>query len=183
MPLPWHQRSGMNHMAKAHHDDNPPRTNQSDADASMEQIREILFGGRVREIELRFAELEARIEQQYAALGQAFEQGLAHSERELRQSIDGLSAVLGEARSQDRGEVEQRLAQLDADLNDGHAVLRRDLEERAMALQEHFSAEQAELRQMLEAQIKRLGGEKLDGAVLADMLQNVAARLRQSTSD
>lgn len=170
-------------MAKAHHDDNPPRTGQSDADASMEQIREILFGGRVREIELRFAELEARIERQYAALGQASEQGLANSERELRQSIDGLSAVLGETRSRDRGEFEQRLAQLDADLNDGQAALRRDLEERAMALQEHFTAGQAELRQLLESQIERLRDDKLAATALADMLQDVAARLRQSTSD
>jgi hypothetical protein len=173
-------------MAKAHFDGEELTSETRTTDDSMEQIREILFGGRVREIEQRFARIEERLERQYADLSQDLSRRLADLEQGLKHSIDGLSAVLQEERGQrehEQVELGKRLSQLDADTSDEQAGLKRDLEQQLAAVQDRFDTEQGELRQSIESQLQALRGDKLARAALADMMQELAARLREPNAD
>ena len=173
-------------MAKAHFDNEEQTRSGGSADDSMEQIREILFGGQVREIERHFTQIEERLERQYAVLGQDLDRRLAALEGGLQQSINGLSAVLQEERAQrghDHSELDKRLTQLDADTSDEQAVLKRDIEQRLIAVQERFDNRQTELRQLLESQLRELRGDKLARAALADLMAELAGRLREPTPE
>lgn len=173
-------------MAKAHFENDKLMTAGGDTDSSMEQIRELLFGNQVRDIERRFAQIEERLERQYASLSQDLDQRLAGRERGLQQSIDGLGAVLQEERAQrahDSAHLGQRLAQLDADIRDEQADIKREFEQKSIALQDRFDSEQTQLRQLLEQQISELRGDKIARGALADMMQELAARLREPSSE
>jgi hypothetical protein len=173
-------------MAKAHFDSEELTSGTGAAEDSMEQIREILFGGRVREIEQRFAQIEERLERQYADLSRELDRRLTELERGLQQSIDSLSAVLQEERGQrehEQVELGKRLAQLDTDTSDEQASLKRDLEQQLMVAQDRFDTQQAELRQSIESQVRALRGDKLARAALADMMQELAGRLRESSAE
>lgn len=173
-------------MAKAHFDSEHLTSGTGAADDSMEQIREILFGAQVRQIEQRFARMEERLERQYADLTQELDRRLSALERGLQQSIDSLSAVLQEERGQrehEQGELGKRLAQLDADTSDAQAGLKRDLDQQLVSVQDRFDGQQAELRRSIESQVQALRGDKLARAALADMMQELAARLREPSSE
>jgi DNA repair exonuclease SbcCD ATPase subunit len=173
-------------MAKAHFENDGSASSAGAVDDSMEQIREILFGGQVREIERHFARIEERLEHQYAALSQDLDQRLSALDGGLRRSVDALGAVLQEERAQrehEQADLGKRLAQLDADTSDGQAGLKRDLEQQLIAVQDRLETRQAELRQLLESRIEALQGDKLARDALADLLQELAGRLREPVRD
>lgn len=173
-------------MAKADFDDEELPHSVVTADDSMEQIREILFGGQVREIEKHFAQTEERHERQYAGRSQELYRRLSALQHGLQQSIDGLSAVLQEERGQreqEQVDLGKRLAQLDADTSDEQAALKRDFEQQLIAAQDRVDTRQAELRQLLESQVQALRGDRLARVALADMMQELAGRLREPSPE
>lgn len=175
-------------MAKTQFDNHPATGSATgdDADPRLEQIREILFGDQTREVEQRFARIEELLERQHAALSQALDRRLATLEQDLRRSLDDLSAALQDERVQrarDQGVLGSRVAQLDADSDDRQSSLRREVEQSLVAIEERLGAGQVELRQALETQLQQVRGDTLARAALADLMQELAARLRQSPGE
>ena len=161
-------------------------------DRNVDQIRDILFGGQMRDYERRFGELNARLEAELARLREAQDKRLAHIDKRiddqlekigklLRQeiqdrnrSIDDLESRLQQAARTARGEVATSL--------DAHAHELAATDERLRSVV--ADVQKATLARAGEAEsaMARLGTELRDEKVgredLAALLAELALRLK-----
>ena len=161
------------------------------ADRNVDQIRDILFGGQMRDYERRFQELNQRLEAELARLRDAQDKRLAQIDRRvddqlekigklLRQeiqdrnrSVDDLESRLQQAARSARGEVATSL--------DAHAQELAATDERLRgALADLAKAAHARAGET-DAAISRLGaelrGEKVGREDLSALLTELALRL------
>lgn len=129
-------------------------------DASIEQVRELLFGEQARRLDQRFAQLEQRLDDAFAKL----EERLQSSDRE--HSADS-SKLRGELRSF-RQDSENRLAAAE----DEWQGQLRDADQR-------LRGELKQLQNKLHSTAAQLGDDKAGRAQLAELLNNLAAQLVQ----
>ena len=144
---------------------------ESTGQQSMAQIREILFGEQVRHTEQQFARLDARLEEQHNVLRAMLDEQIGRLGNELAQLRDGLDA-------QDRRQ-DLALQELNGSLSD---LLRR-LDERLTLLDsDHQDTVQRQQRAEAEqaAELQRVAQQSAERAQLAELLEQMAARLRQS---
>lgn len=164
---------------------------ETSADRNVEQIRDILFGGQMRDYERRFQEMSQRLEAESQRLHDDLDQRLGQLERrvddhfdklgkQLRQEIADRSAGLDEleTRMQQgqrtlRGELQGGLQALEGDLaakderqREGLAELRASLQARVAELMQTLSRSEGELR-----------ADKVGRNDLAGMLTELALRL------
>ena len=161
-------------------------------DRNVDQIRDILFGGQMRDYERRFQEFNQRLEAELVRMRDAQEKRLAQIDKRvddqlekigklLRQeiqdrnhSIDDLESRLQQASRTARGEV---AASLDAH---AHELAATDERLRGVVADMHKAA-QARAGEV-EAAMARLGGELRDEKVgredLAELLAELALRLK-----
>lgn len=160
-----------------------------DPAANVGKIRDILFGGQMREYEGRFAKIEQRLFDELSQLREELTGRVSHIEHDLRQE----SRKLGEANLRERSE---RLEALHAqDL--GMARLGEDLLSRVSALDRLTTQSLDNLRQQIEDTLtqrfvemadqmqsieQRVDGAKTGRQELAGMLADIAARLNASAS-
>ena len=125
------------------------------ADRNVEQIRDILFGGQMRDYERRFQELHQRLEAELARMRDAHEKRLAQIDKRVDDQLDKLGKLL-------RQEVQDRNRSVD------------DLESR---IQQAARTARGELAASLEAHEKELAAtdERLRAAV-ADVSKATQAR-------
>lgn len=118
------------------------------AERNVDQIRDILFGGQMRDYERRFEEFNARLETELARLRDAQEKRLAQIDRRIDESLDKLGNLL-------RQEIQDRNRSLD------------DLESR---IQQAARTSRGEVSASLDAHAAELAAidERLRGA-LADV--------------
>jgi hypothetical protein len=159
--------------------------------ASLDKVRDILFGNQMREVERRFARLEERLIKETTTL-----------KDDMRKRLDALEAYI-------RSEAESLESQIKTERNDrsdAHGSLSielkeaaRTLERKATAIDEQHSKGQRELRQQMLDQHQRLTDDlaqkveeilgtlsrtaqelrtdKADRATIASLLTEVAMRL------
>ncbi|MGE3958940.1 MAG: hypothetical protein AB7H96_19665 [Vicinamibacterales bacterium] len=159
--------------------------------ASLDKVRDILFGNQMRDVERRFARLEERLIKETASL-----------KDDMRKRLDALEAYV-------RAEAESLEGQIKAERNDrtdAHGSLSielketaRTLERKTTAIDEQHSRGQRELRQQMLEQHQRLSDDlqqkveeilatlsrtaqelrtdKADRATIAALLTEVAMRL------
>jgi hypothetical protein len=159
--------------------------------ASIDKVRDLLFGGQLRELDRRFARLEERLVKETNQLRQDMQTRLDALEAYARRESDSLS-------DQIRAEHQDRV--------DAHDNLARELKEtaksqerRSSTLDEQTSKAQRELRQQMLEQHQRLSDEirrrtddllatltresqalrtdKTDRSTLAALLNEMAMRL------
>ena len=125
------------------------------AERNVDQIRDILFGGQMRDYERRFVEFDARLESELARLRDAQEKRLAQIDKRIDESLDKLGKLL-------RQEIQDRNRSLD------------DLESR---IQQAARTSRSEVATSLEAHAAELAAtdERLRGA-LADLAKAAHAR-------
>ncbi|HEV7490558.1 MAG TPA: hypothetical protein VGO25_07105 [Rhodanobacteraceae bacterium] len=177
--------------SKAMADSKKPATDGA-ADRNVDQIRDILFGGQMRDYERRFQELNQRLEAELARMREAQDKRLAHIDKRvddqlekigklLRQeiqdrnrSIDDLESRLQQASRTSRGEVAasldanaQELAATDERLRGVLADLQKAAHSRAGETEAAMGRLGAELR-----------GEKVGREDLAALLTEFALRLK-----
>jgi exonuclease VII large subunit len=132
------------------------------ADRNVDQIRDILFGGQMRDYERRFVELNQRIEADFDALRQDQERRFGNLEKRLDEQFEKLSKAL-------RQEVNDRTAAVD------------DLETR---LVQGARTQRSELTGAIEAlEQSQASAEERLRAALADLdaaLKDQSGRLNQS---
>jgi uncharacterized phage infection (PIP) family protein YhgE len=132
------------------HKDEQDQTGMSaeNADGNVEQIREILFGGQMRDYERRFAALEERLTRNVEQISQNFENRLEQLDAFAKQELEKFSELL----QQERAVREQG--------NEQGAKELRDMSQRAESqyaeLQERLGGEANELRQRLQDNIEEL---------------------------
>jgi hypothetical protein len=161
-------------------------------DRNVDQIRDILFGGQMRDYERRFGELNARLEAELARMREAQDKRLAHIDKRiddqlekigklLRQeiqdrnrSIDDLESRLQQAARTTRGEVAASL--------DAHAHELAATDERLRSVVADVQKATLARAGDADAAMARLGTELRDEKVgredLAALLAEFALRLK-----
>jgi hypothetical protein len=173
-----------------------PGPSSADTPGNIDKVREILFGGQMREYERRFARLEERLLQETAGLRDEVRRRLTAVE----QFATGEAASLAERLAGERDEradadrdlahemreaakaVERKSGQLDDRLGRIHSELRQQM----LELQQRMTDE---MRDRINEVLARLGQEatglradKADRATLAALLTEMAMRLTNDLS-
>lgn len=161
-------------------------------DRKMDQVREILFGGLMREYGRRFQELEERLRGEVQRLDGEFGRRMAALESRLEAHAEKLTAQLhqeGAARAAaiedldnrcsqalrtHRGELVAAIERVEAELG------RSDAQGREALAQSQADVEAAlhTLREALAAEREQLIGDKVGREDLADLMAELSMRLR-----
>ena len=114
------------------HKDEQDQTDMSaeNADGNVEQIREILFGGQMRDYERRFADLEERLTRNVEQISQRFENRLEQLDAFAKRELEKFSELMQQERSTREEGREQGVKEL-------HDVSQRA--ESQYALKKYFS--------------------------------------------
>ena len=175
---------------------NGPATDEPSPE-SLDQVRDILFGGQMRMVDSRLQGLEARLQQEQASLRAEFSRGIAEVDGMMKKGI----AQLNEGLAAERDKRAEDLKALAIDFRE----LMKSLERRHQSLEEAASLADAELRdhmykqsasqaaelaktadrlsQQLERVFTKLTLEKLDTAALASGLSDLVGRLTSNSMD
>jgi len=163
---------------------NPPAA-EKDTSSNVEQIRDIIFGGQMREYEKRFAEIEERLFRESAAMREELSERLTRLEAAIYQELK----KLGESGLRERSErlqttqsLENNVASLGENLNAQLKSLdqrsSQNLGEARQQLQDKLSAAIAKATQQLQDLDQRLGHDKAGRVELATLLTDLAQRLK-----
>ena len=163
----------------------------ADSPESLEQVRDILFGGQMKMVDARLHALETRLQQEHAAMRAEFAREVADLDGSLKHGI----AQINDRLAEERAKRVDGLKSLSTDMKE----LVRNLEQRHQSLEDAASQADAELRDQLlrqsasqAAELSRtaerltrqledaasaLGAEKLDTSRLASGLTELVNRL------
>lgn len=158
---------------------------------SLDQVRDILFGGQMRMVDARLQGLESRMQQEQASMRAEFSRELAGLDASLNRGI----AQLNEQLTAERAKRADDLKALSSDMKE----LVKSLERRHQALEEAASQADADLRDhlvrqsaqqtadltrtaerlsnQLDAVSTKLTTDKLDTSALATGLTDLVSRL------
>ena len=170
----------------------PKKPADAGAERNVDQIRDILFGGQMRDYERRFEEFGQRLEAEMARLREAQDKRIAQVERRLDEqfeklgkqvrqeigdrtkAVDDLESRVQQSARTARGEIngaldafERELAATDERLRDAIAELGSTLQARASEANAAVARSSAELR-----------SEKLGREDMSALLTELALRLK-----
>jgi hypothetical protein len=163
----------------------------ADSPESLDQVRDILFGGQMKMVDARLHALETRLQQEHVAMRGEFTREVSDLDGSLKHGI----AQINERLSEERARRVEGLKALSADMRE----LLKNLEQRHQALEDAASQADADLRDQLlrqaaaqSADLTRtaerltrqiddvagaLGAGKLDTSRLAAVLTELVNRL------
>ena len=164
----------------------------ADADRNVDQIRDILFGGQMRDYERRFQEMGQRLEAEMARLSDSQDKRLAQIDKRLDEQFDKLSRLLRQEvsdRNQAVDDLESRVQQAArtarTEINnalDGVGTELNSVDERLReALAELSSALNERAREAANSVAKAstdLRAEKVGREDLSALLTELALRLK-----
>lgn len=141
-------------------------------DGNVDKIREILFGGQMRDYEQRFADLETRVTKNIELISNNFEKRMDRLDTFSKRELDKLSQQVKDERKARREEGKQGSKEL--------KDLAQQLESWCAELEEQIGSETHELRGLLQEQ-----GEELSGMVhdTHDQLSKSMAEETRSLAD
>jgi hypothetical protein len=158
---------------------------------SLDQVRDILFGGQMRMVEGRLRGLEERLLQEQAALRTEVGRTLGELDAGMRKELNALAEKLSAERARRVEELkalgadlkealkglEKRHGQLEEAAHLADAELRDQVLRQSAALSAEISRVAQQLSGALDRSVAELGTRKLDVAALAAVLGDAAARL------
>jgi DNA anti-recombination protein RmuC len=159
--------------------------------ASIDKVRDILFGVQMRDYDKRFARLEERLLKETADLKDDVKKRLASLEQYVKQELEALgerlSAEHGERvdEAKDLGQqlretskaFEKKTASMDDQSAKAQRELRQQLLETQQRLTEEIQQRHHELLEALSRDAGELRDEKADRAALASLFTEMAMRL------
>jgi uncharacterized protein YukE len=170
----------------------PKKPADAGADRNVDQIRDILFGGQMRDYERRFEDLGERLEAEMGRLREAQEKRIAQIDRRLdeqfeklgkqlrqeiadrTQAVDDLESRVQQAARTARGEVSNAMSALEHELAATDERLRDAIAELASALDVRASeAGAAVARSSAELRAEKVGREDLSA-----LMTELALRLK-----
>ena len=140
---------------------NGPAPSSSQSPESLDQVRDILFGGQMRMVDARLQGLEARFHQEQASMRAEFTRELANLDESLKRGV----AQLNDQIAGERSKRADDLKALASDMRE----LGKNLERRHQALEEAASQADAELRDHL---VRQSAQQSADLARTAERLSN-----------
>jgi hypothetical protein len=162
------------------------------ADRNVDQIRDILFGGQMRDYERRFQELHQRLEAELSRMREAHEKRLAQIDKRVDDQLDKLGKLLRQEvqdRNRSVDDLESRLQQA-ARTARGEVAASLDAHEKELAaaderlraaiadVQKATHARAGEAESALVRLASELREEKVGREDLAALLAELALRLR-----
>jgi exonuclease VII large subunit len=164
----------------------------TDVEGNVDKIRDILFGGQMRDYDQRFAELEKNVGQSVERLGRDLEKRIDRLDTYARREIDKLTDQL-KAEKKDRAadskrgssdlqeltdQVEIWFADVDEQLASETKDLRASIHEQHESLTQLIREAREQLDDALTHQSRSLAESKLAKEDLAGLLSEVALRLQ-----
>ena len=163
------------------------------AEGNVDKIREILFGGQMRDYEQRFAELEKRLTKNIDMIANNFEKRIERLNTYARREIEKLSGQIKEERKarredgkqgardlKDLGQqVESWYVELEDQVNNETQGLRGLLQEQGEELSTMIREAHEEMSAALASETRNLADDKLAREDMAALLTEVALRLRK----
>jgi DNA anti-recombination protein RmuC len=159
--------------------------------ASLDKVRDILFGGQMRDVDRRFARLEERLIKETNDLKEDVKRRLDALEKYARQESETLAGQL-KAEHDDRVEsdsglsrelqeavrtIEKRTAALDDQLGKSQRELRQQMLEQHQQLSDDIKQKVDEVLAALAREAHELRNDKADRRALASLLTEMAMRL------
>lgn len=163
------------------------------AEGNVDKIREILFGGQMRDYEQRFADLETRLTKNIELLSSNMEKRIERLDNFVKREIVKLSDQVKEDRKVRREEgkqgsrelkdlaqqVESWCAELEEQIGSETQELRSSLQEQGEELSSLVQETHEQLSENLATEARGLADEKLAREDMAALLTEVALRLKK----
>ncbi|MFK8030802.1 MAG: hypothetical protein AB8G18_11230 [Gammaproteobacteria bacterium] len=164
-----------------------------DSQENVDKIRDILFGGQMRDYESRFRALDQLVVQENARLGKDLNARLDQLDAYIKKEFSVLSEKLsGESKdrksasedlSSSMAEMRKTLENRIADVDEVHSAAEQEIRgrvhEQATELLEAIRNNQTSLENSLRDESRRLGDEKVARSDLAGLFSEVAMRLQR----
>jgi hypothetical protein len=162
-----------------------------DSGASVDKIRDILFGSQIKNYEARFVRLEENLVRETVELKEAMRRRFESLEGFFKSETDALAARL-KAEREERTNVlhglhqelkavndalSRKIHELDAATADGHSGLRKELMSESRKLLEEISQRHDTMRSLLERRVGELRHQKTDRTLLAALLSEIATQI------
>ena len=168
-----------------------PRPEPDGGAANLDKVRDLIFGGQMRDYERKFASLEERILKETSELREDVRKRLASIEALLAREVDAINDRLrGEqehrstattdlARQLDdtARNFEKRTQGLDDQMARGMRDLRQQLHEQHQQLSDDLKRQADQILERLARDSQQLQADKTDRASLAALLTEMAMRL------
>jgi hypothetical protein len=162
-----------------------------DPGASVDKIRDILFGSQIKNYEARFARLEENLVRETVELKDTMRRRFESLEGFFKSETEALAARLKaerEERSSTFHSLEQELKaihdalsrkihELDASTAEADSGLRKELMSESRKLLEEISQRHDSLRSLLERRVGELRHQKTDRALLSALFGEIAAQI------
>jgi DNA anti-recombination protein RmuC len=162
------------------------------ADASLDQIRDILFGAVVRDADKKLTRLEERLLKEQDQLKQNARRRFESLELFVKQEMESLDERLQiehnardealRALTQELKDIvssfEQRTTQLDEQTARAQRELRQQILDQSKTLRDEYRGQYRQLSETISRALHELRVEKTDRAVLAILFSELAVRLR-----
>lgn len=170
---------------------NGPVPESPESPESLDQVRDILFGGQMRMVDSRLQSLESRLQQEQAALRTELSRGIAEVEDNLKRQVtqlnerlaaerakrvEDLKALASDIKESLKG-LEKRHQGLEEAASHADAELRDHLVKQGLSLSADIAKTAERLSSEIDGVASTLKTEKLDSAALAAGLTDLAARL------
>jgi hypothetical protein len=162
-----------------------------DSGASVDKIRDILFGSQIKNYEARFARLEENLVRETVELKDTMRRRFESLEGFFKSESEALAARLKaerEERTTAFHSLEQELKsihdalgrkihELDASTAESDSNLRKELMAESRKLLEEISQRHDSLRSLLERRVGELRHQKTDRALLSALLAEIAVQI------
>jgi len=173
-----------------HQDDGTAPQSES---GNVDKIREILFGGQMRDYDKKFARLEERLIKESAELREDTKRSVGALETFVKNEFEALSSRLQAEQQTREGAVEgvsrelhntaksleTKLAQFDNQTGQAHRELRQQLLDQSKSLSEEIRRKHEEMSSVLEREVADLNHEKTDRSALSALFTELALRLNR----
>jgi len=158
---------------------------------NLDKVRDILFGGQMRDYERRFVRLDERLAQETAELKEEVRRRLSALEQFVKQETESLAERI-RAEQEERSDATKELSREARDnaktfekkaaqLDDSIGKVQRESRQQVLELQQRMSDDLASRIQDVLARLSResaeLRADKTDRATLAALLTEMAMRL------
>lgn len=165
----------------------------ADVEGNVDKIRDILFGGQMRDYEQRFNELEKRLNQSIERLSRDFEKRIERLDGYTKREVDKLADQIKaerQARKEDAkaggadlqhltDQVETWFAEVDDQVATESKELRAELHDQHETLTSLIRETRDQLNEALLAEYRNLADQKLAREDLAGVLSEMALRLQK----
>ena len=158
---------------------------------NLDKVRDILFGGQMRDYEKRFNRLEDRLVKECSSIRDDIKKRLDSLEMYVKQEVESLNEGLTTEQSQrddatkevsqelrdSTKSLEKKIGQLDEQSNQRQRELRQQILEQSKSLDDDMRQKYESILSVIDREVQELRTDKTDRSTLAALLTQVAMQL------